>query len=126
MVNEPWQSKGGGPTQSFAGASAWPDYDFQADVKLSSLSDYPGGLRGRVDPVSGGGYALWLYPAEGLVRLYRTAAWNINLGFTQLGQASGPFDNQSFHTLKLSFHWCQIPLYRDCALLTHLGDTNHP
>ena len=56
-----------------------------------------------MDPLSGGSYAVWLYPAEGLIRLYRTVGWDINSGYTQIGQASAVFDTQNFHKLALSF-----------------------
>ncbi|HZR28340.1 MAG TPA: family 16 glycoside hydrolase, partial [Terriglobales bacterium] len=123
VVNGALQYNGGGHTQVYAGDAAWADYDLQVDVKLATLSDYPGGIRGRVNPNTGASYAIWLYPNEKIVRLYRTVGWNIDSGFTQLGQASFTFDTSSFHTLKLSFHGSLIQVFVDGASLIAATDT---
>ena len=125
IVNQALQYNGGGQTQLYAGDFAWADYDVQADIKLSTLSDFPGGIRGHVDPAAGGSYTVWLYPAEGLVRLYRTTAWNINSGFVQLGQAAAVFDTQNFHTVKLSFRGSQIQVFYDGKLLITATDATY-
>ena len=81
-------------------------------IKLSTLADYPAGFRGRVNPVSGASYAVWLYPAEKIVRLFRVGQWNIDAGYAQLGQASVALDNQSFHTFPVV-----IPRQSDTGVL---------
>jgi hypothetical protein len=124
VVNQALQYNGGGHTQLFAGSSAWSDYTVEVGVKLTSISDYPGGFRGRVDASSGASYAVWLYPAEGLIRLYRTVGWNINSGYTQIGQASALFDTQSFHRLALSFQGSTLQVsYDGDALITATDST---
>ncbi len=104
---------GGGHTQVYAGNSAWTDYNINVAVKLATLNNYPGGIRGRVNPSTGAGYAVWLYPATGLVRLFRNTAWNIDSGATQLGQASVGFDTTKFHNVQLSFAGSQISVLYD-------------
>ncbi len=96
---------GSGHTQLHAGDAAWTDYRFEVAVKLDNGSNYPGGIRGRVDPDTGAGYAAWLYPGSGEVRLYRATAWNIDTsGLTLLGQASiGTITTGVFHELALDF-----------------------
>ncbi len=125
IANGAFQYNGGGHTQMYAGSSAWTDYDLQADVKLSSLADYPGGIRGRVNAASGASYAVWLYPAEGLIRLYKTVAWNINSGATQLGVAGAAFDATNFHNVKLSFRGSQIQVFYDGKLLITATDATY-
>lgn len=117
------QYNGGGHTQVYAGDANWTDYDLQVDVKLATTSDYPGGIRGRVNAVTGASYALWLYPNEKLLRLYRTVGWNIDSGFTLLGQAPFSFDTSGFHTLKLSFKGTLIQVFADGASLIAATDT---
>ena len=114
---------GGGHTQVYAGDASWTDYDLFTDVKLATLADYPGGIRGRVNPATGASYALWLYPNEKIVRLYRTVTWNIDAGFTLLGQASFAFDTTNFHTLKLSFKGSTIQAFIDGISLIAVTDT---
>ncbi len=63
---------GGGHTQFWTGSGAWTDYTLEAKFKLSNGNDFPGGIRGRVDPATGAGYAAWIYPAEGVVKLFRS------------------------------------------------------
>ncbi|HWB99185.1 MAG TPA: N,N-dimethylformamidase beta subunit family domain-containing protein [Bryobacteraceae bacterium] len=119
------QYNGGGHTQLYTGNSAWADYTFQTDFKLSSLTNYPGGIRGRINPTTGASYTVWLYPADGLIKLYRTVAWNIDSGFTLLGSASVTFDAQNFHKIALSFQGSQIQvLYDGASVLTVADSTN--
>ncbi len=122
IVSGAIQNNGGGHTQLYAGDGNWSNYDLKADIKLASLSDYPGGIRGRVNPASGASYALWLYPNEGIVRLYRTVAWNIDSGFTQLGQANFAFDATRFHTFEMSFQGSTIQVLVDGVSLMSVTD----
>ena len=88
-------------------------------LRLNSLSNFPGGIRGRVNPATGAGYALWLYPATRELRLYQATAWNIDSpGLTQLGVAAGiPVDTVNFHTLRLTFRGPAIEVYYDGVLV---------
>ena len=126
IVNGAVQNSGGGHTQIYTGDSSWTDYSFQADVKLSTLNDWPGGIRGRVNPATGAAYAAWMYPTEGLIRLYRTIAWDINAGFTEIGEGAVSFDNTAFHQLKLSFQGSQIQVLYDGNLVVSGTDVNYP
>jgi hypothetical protein len=125
IVNQALQYSGAGNTQVFAGNSAWADYNLNAAVKLSSLNDWPGGIRGRVNPTTGAGYAVWLYPAQGLLILYRTSAWDINQGLVQLGQASVAFDSANFHNIGLNFHGSQIQVLYDGATVITASDSTY-
>ena len=78
VVNGAYTYNGGGHTQSYAGDASWTDYSLYVDFKLYSMQNTPGGIRGRVDPTTGTSYAVWLYPAQGVIRLWRAAAWNID------------------------------------------------
>ncbi|HET9228491.1 MAG TPA: hypothetical protein VFR31_17575, partial [Thermoanaerobaculia bacterium] len=69
---------GGGHTQLYAGSSAWTDYKVEAKVQVDNASDYPGGLRGRVNTSTGQSYAAWIYPGTGRIKLFRAAAWHID------------------------------------------------
>src|SRR4029077_9348860 len=91
--NGVYSYNGAGLSQSCAGNTAWSDYTFDANIKLSSLSNWPGGLRARVNPSTGSGYVVWLYPGSGLAILYRVPQWDINgPGVTALAQAALTFD----------------------------------
>ena len=59
---------GGGHTQLYAGSAAWTDYRFEVKLKVDAAQDYPGGIRGRVDPATGAGYAVWVYPGQNLIK----------------------------------------------------------
>jgi len=126
VVNGALQDNGGGHTQVYAGDSSWTDYSVEADVKLSTASDFPGGLRGRVNNATGAAYTLWLYPAEGLIKLFKNVAWNIDSGFTQLSQAAVGLTPGSFHHLKMTFQGSQIQVFFDGALAITATDATNP
>ncbi|PYP92404.1 MAG: hypothetical protein DMG65_04180 [Candidatus Angelobacter sp. Gp1-AA117] len=126
VVNGALQNSGSGHTQIYTGDSSWTNYSFQADVKLSTMNDWPGGIRGRVNPATGAAYAAWMYPAEGIIRLYRTIAWDIGAGFTEIGEGAANFDNTAFHQLKLSFQGSQIQVLYDGNVVVTATDANYP
>ncbi|HEX7287913.1 MAG TPA: N,N-dimethylformamidase beta subunit family domain-containing protein, partial [Candidatus Angelobacter sp.] len=126
VVNGALQYNGGGHTQVYAGDSSWTDYSLQADIKLATASDYPGGIRGRVNPSTGAAYALWLYPAEGVIKLFKNVAWNIDSGFTLLGQASAGLTPGSFHHVQMNFQGSQIQVFFDGSLAITATDITNP
>ncbi|HEX7284700.1 MAG TPA: family 16 glycoside hydrolase, partial [Candidatus Angelobacter sp.] len=129
-----WQVVGGaytfngqGPSQSWAGNPAWTDYVLSADVKLSSVANYPGGIRGRVNTTTGASYGVWLYPGTGLLRLWRISQWNIDTdpALTLLGQpVAVPMDTNT-HTIKVMFKGSQISVYYDNALVVQATDATY-
>jgi hypothetical protein len=119
VTNQGLQYNGAGNAQLYAGNSAWGDYTFDVAVKLSTLNNWPGGIRGRMDPTTGAGYAVWLYPNSGLLILYRTSSWDINQGLVELGQAAAKFDTTNAHHVALSFAGTQIRvLYEGATVIT--------
>ena len=126
VTNQALQYAGLGNSQVFAGNSAWTNYSLNVGVKLATASDWPGGIRGRVNPSTGAGYAVWLYPVQGLIILYRTAAWDINQGLVQLGQAAATFDTINFHNVGLTFNGTQIQVLYDGATVITATDSTYP
>jgi hypothetical protein len=116
---------GGGHTQLWAGSAAWTDYKVEAKVRLASASDYPGGLRGRVNPTTGESYAAWIYPAEGVIKLFRAAAWNIDTaGLELLAQASvGTIAPDVWHTLALTFQGSSLTVTWDGSAAIQTTDS---
>jgi hypothetical protein len=126
VANGALQYNGGGHTQVFAGNSSWTDYTLNVAVKLASLNDYPGGIRGRLNPATGAGYAVWLYPHEGLIKLFRNTAWNIDTGLVLVAQGSSSFDSTSFHNVQLSFNGSQISVLYDGRQVITATDATYP
>ncbi len=127
VVADAFHYDGGGPSQMITGSATWTDYSFEAKVRLSTLVGLPGGLRGRVDPATGAGYAVWLYPATGEIKLWRTTGWAIDSpGLTLLGSASGiVFDTIGFHMLKLVFNGSLIEVWYDGVLRISAQDSTY-
>jgi hypothetical protein len=124
IANSTLNYSGGGPTQLYAGNSAWTDYSISATFKLSSLLDYPGGIRGRINATTGASYIAWLYPATGSVRLFKNTTWSIDTGsLVQLGLGTASFDTTNFHTLQMSFAGSQIQVFYDGKLIITATDT---
>jgi len=123
VANNALQYNGGGHTQVYAGDAAWSDYSVSAAIRLATGNDFPGGIRGRVDPISGAGYTAWMYPAEGVIKLFQNSAWNIDSGFILLGQASARFDTTNFHTLQLAFTGNHIEVLYDGNVVISVTDS---
>jgi hypothetical protein len=125
VSNGVYSFNGSGLSLSCSGNSGWTDYDFDTNIRLTNLNNWPGGVRGRVNPSTGAGYAVWLYPASGMAVLYRVGGWNINgAGLTTLATANLGFDTSAAHDLKMSFHGNQISVFWDGqALMTAIDTT---
>ncbi len=126
IANQMLQYNGSGNAQLFAGNSAWTDYTVNAAFKLSNLLDWPGGIRGRVNPSTGAGYMLWAYPALNEIVLYRASAWDINQPLTQIGQAAASFDTVNVHNLSLTFQGAQIQAGYDGKTTITATDSTYP
>ena len=119
------QYNGNGHTQTYAGDDAWTDYTVSSSIKLTSLANYPGGIRGRVNPVTGSSYAVWLYPNSSTINLYLTNTWNIDAGNTLLGTAALAYDDTAYHTVSLAMQGSQLTvLYDGKQLISTTDPTN--
>ncbi len=127
VIDGVYHYDGSGHTQSYSGDANWGDYVLDVKFRLSTLSDYPGGIRGRVNPDTGAAYAVWLYPGSGKIVLWKTTGWNIDsAGVSQLGVASGiTFDTTQFHLLSMSFEGDQITVSYDGAPIITATDASY-
>jgi hypothetical protein len=82
----------------------------ETKFRLANGSNHPGGLRGRVNTTTGESYAAWIYPADGVIKLFRAAAWDIDTpGLALLAQANvGTIAPNIFHTLSIRLSGSQI------------------
>ena len=118
---------GTGATQIYAGNTTWANYTAQAMFKLGSLSDYPGGIRAYVNPTTGTAYALWIYPGEGVLKLWRTTAWNINTSPVLLGTSGHlTMDDINWHALALSINAGQLIASLDGTAEITASDSTSP
>jgi len=125
-VNGTFAYSGIGHTQQYTGNAGWTDYDVETKILLFSTSNYPGGLRARVNPSTGAGYEAWLYPASGTITLFRVTGWNIDsAGLTQLSSATVTFDATNFHKLRLSLRGPSITVYWDNVQIMSANDSTY-
>lgn len=116
---------GGGHTQIYAGSSSWTNYSVRARFQIFNVSNYPGGLRGRVNLSNGFAYEAWLLPASSQIRLYRIGDWNIDTNPVLIGQANVPYISPDlFHTLQMIFNGAQITVLLDGPAVLQVTDTN--
>ena len=108
VSNGALQYNGDGHTQVYAGDSGWTNYNLNVAVKLATLNDYPGGIRGRIDPTTGAGYAVWLYPVEGVIKLFRNTGGTLTPVWCNWDKEALRFDTTGFHNVQLSFNGSQI------------------
>ena len=115
---------GGGHTQQYAGSSSWTDYVFSTDITLANRSNYPGGIRGRVNLSTGASYAVWLYPGDNVIKLFRATGWAIDsAGLTLLAQSPAIVMDTARHTVRLQFTGNQIMVYYDNRLIISASDS---
>ena len=127
VANNAFLYNGGGHTQQYAGSQSWSDYIVSTNLTLANLSDYPGGLRGRVNLSTGAAYVAWLYPAEHVIKLFRATGWSIDSpGLTLLGQSSTILMDTQSHALRLGFSGSQITVYYDNAQVISATDASLP
>jgi hypothetical protein len=126
VANGSYTYNGGGHTQSWAGSASWTDYTVSTNFQLASTTDYPGGLRGRLNPTTGASYGAWIYPAEGIIRLFRIGQWNIDAGNALLASVSGLTMDTKVHNIRLSFKGSTIQVYYDNALVATVTDATYP
>jgi len=126
VANDVYTYNGSGETESYAGSNNWTDYTVSADFKLSSLNDYPGGIRGRMNTSTGAGYGVWIYPAQGILKLYRIGQWDIDASYALLGQSGTvTMDTVNFHHLRLAFQGSTIQVYYDNVLQITATDSTY-
>jgi len=125
VANATYTYNGGGHTQSWAGSSSWMDYTVAADFQLSTTAGYPGGLRGRLNPTTGASYGAWIYPAQGIIRLFSIGQWNIDASNSLLASASGLVMDTKVHNLRLSFQASTIKVYYDNVLVITATDATY-
>jgi len=123
VSNGAFNYNGNGHTQQYAGSQTWTDYTVSADVKLTNTSNYPGGIRGRVNLTTGAAYAVWLYPGDNTIKLLRSTAWAIDSdGLALVGQSPTMLLDTNKHTIRLQFVGNQIRVYYDNTLVISATD----
>ncbi len=125
VTNGVYSYDGSGHTQSWGGSDSWTDYTVAVDFQLSSLHDYPGGFRGRLNASNGASYGVWIYPEEQILKLYRIGQWNIDTDNTVLGQSGTLFIDTAVHNLRLSFQGSRITVYYDNVPVIMATDTTY-
>jgi hypothetical protein len=124
VASNSFNYNGGGHTQQYAGSQTWANYIVSANVKLSNLLNYPGGLRGRVNLTNGASYTAWIYPADNVIKLFLTSAWAIDTApLTLLGQSPSMVFDTNAHALRLGFSGSTISVYYDDVLVITATDT---
>lgn len=103
----------------------WTDYDLEVDIKHTEKANWPGGIRARVDLDTGGHYAVWFYPGDSRINLYKNPVWDINTGLSTLGQSPYTPDTGKFHTVKLSCAGDTIKVFYDGKELISAKDNEH-
>ena len=127
VSNNTFKYNGSGASQQYAGSQTWTNYTASTNFTLSSLSNYPGGLRGRVNLSSGASYAAWIYPADHVIKLWLCTAWDIdNPGLTLLGQSPVIAFDTGTHALRIGFNSSQITVYYDNTSIITATDSTLP
>jgi hypothetical protein len=116
---------GSGHTQIYAGSDTWTDYTLKTKFRVAVAQNHPGGIRGRLNTATGEAYAAWIYPGDGMIKLYRSAAWHIDTeGLALLDSAEvGFIEPEVWHDLELAFSGSQITVTYDGNEIISVTDT---
>jgi len=115
---------GAGATQTYTGSQSWTNYSFSADFQLSSTSNYPGGIRTRLNLSTGAGYGVWFYPGSGFIRLYSISHWNIDSGFSMLTQVNQTFDTK-VHNIRIDANGSLLTVFYDNKQIIQVTNTTY-
>jgi hypothetical protein len=127
---------GTSPTDSYGYTyyqnASWSNYMVQAQIQFSSISASSAGILGRLNPVTGAHYAVWIYPegsteqysphnGKAVLLLIKYSNWT---NYTVFGYTNVlPGIGTSWHTLKLTFQTNNISTYFDGLLVTNITDS---
>jgi hypothetical protein len=127
VSNGSYINSGGGTSNSSAGSQSWTNYNYSVDFHLTSLSDFPGGIRGRVNLTNGAGYGAWIYPNEKLIKLFSIPQWNIDGGgVVMLAQSNTiNIDATNWHNVRLDFKGSTITVYFDNVAVISANDPTY-
>jgi hypothetical protein len=73
-----WAASTCGASLYYEAGVDWTDYEFAVDIKLTSPSDFPGGIRVRLNPETGESYFTWVYPGQKVILSYVAFGWDCN------------------------------------------------
>ena len=111
--------------------AGWTDYSVQAQLQFSSINAASAGILGRLNPVTGAHYAVWIYPegsseqyspqnGTAVLLLIKYSNWT---NYTVMGYTNTlPGIGTSWHTLNLQFQSNNIATYFDGVLVTNITD----
>ena len=110
--------------------ASWTDFSVQAQIQFSSTNGWGGGIGGRLNPITGAHYALWVYP-EGspggpqngttVLRLFKFQTWTAYTNLTGVPVLLPPIGTNA-HIVKLTFQTNSIAAYFDGVLITNVID----
>ncbi len=112
-------------TPQVPNVSEWTDYEVEVEIMHTEFANYPGGVRVRVDLETGGHYALWIYPGNGNMKLYKNPGWDINTGLVTLGEAVYSPEVDEFHTVKIKCEGDTITVFYDGDEVISAKDGDH-
>lgn len=108
---------------AWAGDPEWTDYTLEARTRLVSGS-FGGQIAGRLDPITGARYALWVYPTSNTLKLVKFTSWTT---WTQLGETKSiPTIGTEWHRLALRFSGPTITASYDGVDYVTATDTLRP
>jgi hypothetical protein len=110
----------------------WTNYSVQAQVRVSSTNAWGGAIGGRLNPVTGARYTLWVYPenspwapmngvaaGRATLQIIKYETWT---DFTAQRLVPLPGMGTNFHTVRMTFQGNTVSAYFDGVLITNLVD----
>ena len=113
---------------SVAATSLWNDYALEGRVRLPAGA-FGGGLGGRVNPVNGAHYGVWIYPdgsagGSNKLKLIKFRDWTSWSG-TPMQQVNLPSVGTDWHALKIIFSGSRIQVFYDGNLMMDVTDNSY-
>ena len=111
----------------YANAS-WTNYSVQAQIRYSTTNAWGGAIGGRLNPVSGARYTVWVYPENspgtmpGGTPSFQIIKYETWTAFTAETLVALPAVGTNWHTVRLAFQSNTVSAYFDGSLVTNLVD----
>jgi large repetitive protein len=117
---------------AYAGSTNWTDYRVQAKIKFPTNTAWGGAIGGRLNPVTGAHYCLWIYPENSpwaqqngvpagiaTLQIGKYQTWT---SFTGQNLVRLPGMGTNWHDVQLAFRGSNIFAYYDGIKYTNLTD----
>jgi hypothetical protein len=100
------------------------DYSIEVDIRFPNPGSYCGGIVGRLNPVTGQRYAVWVCPGTSILRLIRFTDWTHWGGQDLTSDVRIPTVGSGWHHIKMTIAGSRIQVFYDRSVTSNFNITD--